>query len=240
MTVYGAVFARGGSKGVPGKNLRQIAGRSLLEISVAMGLASELIDQMICSTDSDEIAAEAIRLGAEVPFSRPGPLAQDDSPEWAAWQHLSRFLIQQGACDSDVLVSLPTTSPLRVLEDIEHALELFRQGPFDLVLSVSESTRSPWFNMVVRECNSKVSLVAGAAGGEEERIARRQDTPAVFDITTVIYVTTLGFVNNSQGMFDGTVGSVVIPRERSIDIDTEFDLDIADYLLRKRLGLASG
>jgi N-acylneuraminate cytidylyltransferase len=237
MTVYGAVFARGGSKGVPGKNLRKIAGTSLLELSVAMGLALEGIDRMFCSTDSDEIATEAMRLGAEVPFRRPETLAQDDSPEWTAWQHLARFLIHEGASESDVLVSLPATSPLRARDDIERALELFRQETFDLVLGVSESTRSPWFNMVVREHSSEVSLVAGV---EVERIARRQDAPAVFDITTVVYVTTLGFVIHSEGMFDGTVGSVVIPRERSIDIDTEFDLEIADYLLRKRLGLENG
>jgi len=237
MTVYGAVFARGGSKGVPGKNLRHIAGMSLLELSVAMGLASDGIDRMFCSTDSDEIATAALRLGAEVPFLRPETLAQDDSPEWTAWQHLSRFLIQEGASESDVLVSLPATSPLRARDDIERALELFRQGTFDLVLGVSESTRSPWFNMVVRGQSSEVSLVIGIEG---ERIVRRQDAPAVFDITTVIYVTTLGFVIHSKGMFDGTVGSVVIPRERSIDIDTEFDLEIADYLLRKRLGLENG
>ena len=237
MTVYGAVFARGGSKGVPRKNLRQIAGTSLLELSVAMGLASEGIDRMFCSTDSDEIATEAIRLGAEVPFRRPETLAQDDSPEWTAWQHLARFLTQEGASESDVLVSLPTTSPLRACEDIEDALELFTQGTFDLVLGASESPKSPWFNMVVREQSSEVSLVAGVEGNG---IARRQDAPAVFDVTTVVYVTTLGFVINSQGLFDGTVGSVVIPRERAIDIDTEFDLEIADYLLRKRLGLENG
>ena len=237
MTVYGAVFARGGSKGVPGKNLRQIAGTSLLELSVAVGLASEGIDRMFCSTDSDEIATEAMRLGAEVPFRRPETLAQDDSPEWTAWQHLARFLTQQGASEADVLVSLPATSPLRACEDVENALELFRHGTFDLVLGISESTRSPWFNMVVREPTSEVSLLAGVEG---ERITRRQDAPAVFDVTTVVYVTTLGFVINSQGLFDGTVGSVVIPRERAIDIDTGFDLEIADYLLRRRLGLGNG
>jgi N-acylneuraminate cytidylyltransferase len=237
MTVYGAVFARGGSKGVPRKNLRQIAGTSLLELSVAMGLASDRIDRMLCSTDSDEIATEAMRLGAEVPFRRPETLAQDDSPEWTAWQHLARFLVQEGASESDVLVSLPATSPLRAYEDIERALELFRKGTFDLVLGVSESTRSPWFNMVVREHSSEVSLVAGVEG---EQIARRQDAPPVFDITTVVYVTTLGFAIQAAGLFEGNVGSVVIPRERAIDIDTEFDLEIADYLLRKRLGLGNG
>lgn len=237
MTVYGAVFARGGSKGVPGKNLRQIAGTSLLQLSVAMGLASQGIDRMFCSTDSEKIAAEAQRLGAEVPFLRPEALAQDDSPEWASWQHLARFLVKHGASESDVLLSLPTTSPLRTLEDIEHALSHFQQEHFDVVLGVSEANRNPWFNMVVRTHSSAVSLVAGS---ESEQIARRQDGPAVFDVTTVVYVTTLGFVIRADGLFEGNVGSVVIPRERAIDIDTEFDLEIADYLLRKRLGLGDG
>ena len=233
MTVYGAVFARGGSKGVPGKNLRKVGGISLLERSVKMGLGLEAIDRMLCSTDAVEIANEATRLGAEVPFLRPDTLAQDDSPEWAAWQHLAGFLIGEGASESDLLVSLPTTSPLRSSEDIECALALFRDEVFDLVLGVSESTRSPWFNMVTRDSRSAVSLVDGIEG---ETIATRQDAPEVFDITTVVYVTTLGFVINAEAIFDGSVGSVTIPRDRAIDIDTEFDLEIASYLLQKKLG----
>jgi len=234
VTVYGAVFARGGSKGVASKNLRRIAGTSLLELAVTMGLRSPVIDRMLCSTDSREIGEAAARLGAEVPFSRPESLSQDESPEWLAWQHLAHFLLGKGAVRSDVLVSLPATAPLRDFEDIDNAFLLFQQGSFDLVLGVSESARSPWFNMVAREPTSEVALVASVGGKD---FSRRQDVPPTFDITTVIYVTTLGFVVDSAGLFEGKVGSVIVPSDRAIDIDTEFDLEIADYLLRKRLGL---
>jgi len=237
MTVFGAVFARGGSKGVAGKNLRKIAGTSLLELSVGMGLKTVAIDRVLCSTDSDEIAAEATRLGAEVPFLRPENLSGDNSPEWGAWQHLAQFLIDGGASESDVLVSLPTTSPLRALEDVVDALELFEGGTFDLVLGVSEAARSPWFNMVTRAANAEVRLVANTEGGP---VTRRQDAPAAFDVTTVVYVTTLGFVLRSRGLFEGSVGSVLIPRERAIDVDTALDLEFADHLIRKRIGLTGG
>jgi len=232
MTVFGAVFARGGSKGVPGKNLRKVAGKSLLEHSIALGIASPLIHEMICSTDSQEIAAEAKLFGADVPFLRPNELSRDTSPEWGAWQHLVAHLLSAGAEKADLLVSLPTTAPLRLAEDIHNAVNLFQSSEFDVVLGVSESARNPWFNMVTRREDSRVVL---AARSSETDVSRRQDAPSVFDITTVVYVTTLGFVSNSSALFDGLVGSVLIPPERAIDIDTELDLDIADHLLRKRL-----
>lgn len=231
MTVYGAVFARGGSKGIPSKNLQKIGGTSLLELSVTAGLQSPHIDLMLCSTDSPEIAAEASRLGATVPFERPSKLASDTAPEWAAWRHLAGFLIEQGASDKDLLVSLPTTSPLRSSEDIDSALAVFTEGAFDLVLGVSETNRSPWFNMVSRATSGEVSILVEPS---DATITRRQDVPEAFDITTVVYVTTLGFVLRSDGLFGGTVGSVVIPRERAVDVDSYFDLDVAEYLMDKR------
>lgn len=233
MTVYGAVFARGGSKGVPRKNMRQIAGTSLLELSISMGLALDCIDRMLCSTDSDEIATEAMRLGAEVPFRRPATLAQDNSPEWAAWQHLARFLTQEGASESDVLVSLPTTSPLREMEDVQQAIDLFNASNFDAVLAVTESAVNPWFNMVRRDDRSGVKVLLEAEG---EAVNRRQDSTAVFDITTVVYVTSLGYVLGSAGLFSGAVGSIAVPRERALDIDTDFDIEVANFLIRRKRG----
>jgi N-acylneuraminate cytidylyltransferase len=192
-----------------------------------------LIDRVVCSTDSLEIAAEAERMGVDVPFLRPSELAQDDSPEWLAWQHLADYLCERGASDSDLLVSLPTTSPLRAPADVENAIQLFRRGSFDVVLGVAESTRSPWFNMVTREESSVVSVALQTQG---DLVFRRQDAPKTFDITTVVYVTTLGFVLDAESLFEGVVGSILIPRERSIDIDSELDLEIADFLMTKRGG----
>lgn len=228
MTVFGAVFARGGSKGVARKNLRRVGGASLLELAVSMGSDSTAIDRIFCSTDSREIADLAARSGAEVPFIRPSRLSRDDSPEWGAWRHLVDYLLLHGASMSDTLVSLPPTSPLRIHSDIDRALNQFAGGTFDVVLGVTETNRNPWFNMVSRDESGRVSLLAQGSGFP---VFRRQDAPEAFDITTVVYVTTLGFVSKSPGLLSGQVGSITVPRERSIDIDTELDLEIANYLV---------
>lgn len=233
MTVFGAVFARGGSKGVPGKNLRLVAGKSLLQLSVDLGRATEAIDRLLVSTDSDDIAAAAMTLGAEVPFRRPAVLATDDSAEWLSWQNLAQHLIDTGASESDLLVSLPTTAPLREMEDVQQAIDLFNTSDFDAVLAVTESTVNPWFNMVTRDGHSGVNVLLGADG---EAVNRRQDATAVFDITTVVYVTSLGYVLGSAGLFSGAVGSVAVPRERALDIDTDFDIEIANFLIRRKRG----
>ena len=231
MTVFGAVFARAGSKGVPGKNLRIVGGVSLLGRALTLGIATPGINRMLCSTDSKSIAREAEGFGAEVPFSRPVALSGDRSPEWDAWRHLADHLLSGGALESDLLVSIPATSPLRLQEDVEKALELIRVSDYDLVLAVSESSRNPRFNMVNRDVGGTVELAMKPQG---KPVTRRQDAPEMFDITTVVYVTTLGFVAAAEGMFSGTVGSIVVPAERALDMDTELDLEIADFLLKRR------
>ena len=110
MKVLGFVFARGGSKGVPGKNIKSLAGKPLITYSIEAGLESVLIDRVIVSTDDKEIKNYAILAGAEVPFIRPAQLASDDSPEWLSWQHaISEIRKRDG--DFDVFVSIPATSP---------------------------------------------------------------------------------------------------------------------------------
>lgn len=225
--MFGAIFARGGSKGIANKNLRLLGGTSLLGRSIGIATAVPEIDRVICSTDSPEIAAEARRCGAETPFMRPAKLAADDSPEWASWKHLAHYLVDQGADPHDVLVSLPTTAPLRSVDDVQSAIALLRNDNFDLVLGVTPSLRSPWFNMVEREPTGQVLLVAPP----EAPVSRRQDAPPTFDITTVVYATRLSHVIDSSGVFDGRVGSILIPRERSIDIDTGVDLEYAEFLI---------
>lgn len=232
MTVFGAVFARSGSKGVPGKNLRKVGGVSLLERAISLGLSVAGIDRMLCSTDSVRIADVAESSGAEVPFLRPAAISGDHAPEWEAWKHLADHLISDGASESDLLVSIPATSPLRAQEDVERAIHFFHESKFDLVLAVSVSARNPWFNMVTRDENGSVELAIAPDG---KRFARRQDAPEVFDITTVVYVTSLGFVRSAKGMFGGLVGSIVVPPERALDVDTELDLEIAELVLRQKM-----
>jgi len=231
MTYWGVVFARGGSKGVPGKNLRKVGGMPLVGHSIQIGLATPQIEEFFCSTDSEEIADAARGFGASIPFMRPAELAGDESPEWDAWQHFAKYLMAAGARDDDAMVSLPTTSPLRHVDDVQSAIALYESSSADAVVTTTEASRSPWFNMVTVDGEGHVQVLLGSESGGP---ARRQDTPKVFDLTTVAYVASLSHILSAPRLFAGVVAGLEIPKERALDIDTELDLDIADFLVRRR------
>lgn len=230
MTMWVAVFARGGSKGLPGKNLLELGGKPLVAHSIHMAQRLEGVNRVICSTDSAEISEIAEELGAWVPFLRPSHLATDQSPELDSWKHLGDFLVAEGAELDDLFVSLPTVSPLRELVDVESAISLFRTSSADLVVSYTPARRSPWFNMVTRDSEGVLSIASSGANTP----SRRQDSPEVFDLCTVVYVTTLRYVLNAKGLFDGTVTGVEIPPERAIDIDSQLDFDVATFLYERK------
>jgi len=231
------IFARGGSKGLPGKNLMQLGGVPLIGHSIKTGLACSKIDRVIVSTDDPEIAKVAKSFGAEIPFLRPPELATDEAPEWLSWRHALSF-IKNANPDNTIstFISLPCTSPLRSVGDIISCIERFEIGDVDSVIAVSEAQRNPFFNMVKMDKNNRVEI----ALKHPNHIVRRQDAPEMFDITTIAYVCTPDFIQNSEGLFDGKVGAVIIPRARSIDIDTQLDFDIANYLFRRNEKLKRG
>jgi N-acylneuraminate cytidylyltransferase len=224
------VFARGGSKGVPGKNLRDVAGKSLLQRAIESSLATPEIGRVIVSTDSDEIAEEATRFGAEVPFIRPADLATDESPELYAWRHaLLEIQKFEGALPEN-LVSVPTTAPLRFPSDISGCIQVFEQKDADVVLVTTKAGPNPYFNMVqiIEDQPIKVPML-GSAGS-----TRRQDAPVIHEITTVAYVAKSSYVLSCENLFQGKVNHFEIPRERAIDVDTEIDLKMAELLLNER------
>ena len=226
MKTVAIVFARGGSKGLPGKNIRQLGGKPLIAWSIEHALAVERIGQVIVSTDSEEIAAVARDFGADVPFMRPAELSMDSSPEWLAWRHALGFILETTGALPDVMVSVPTTAPLRLPLDIENCLDEFEKGGADIVISVTDAHRSPYFNMVFSDNKGYSSLVINP----HKEIARRQDAPKVFDMTTVAYIVDPKFVKKFDGIFEGRVKSVIIPPERAIDIDTMLDFKITECL----------
>ena len=233
MTTWAAVFARGGSKGLPGKNLMSLGGLPLVAHSIRVGQQIEGVAGVFCSTDSPEIATVARDFGAQVPFVRPAKLAGDSSPEWDSWKHLAQHLVDTGASSEDLLVSLPAVSPLRHLSDVEAAIELFHSSGADVVVSYTEARRSPWFNMVTEDNHGFLNVVIRSAEGT---VDRRQDSPPVFDLATVVYVTTLGFILTADGIFTGRVAGVRIPPERAIDIDSQLDFAIAEFLYERSKG----
>lgn len=225
MLTMGLICARAGSKGVPGKNLTDVGGRSLLERAIDAAHAAG-IDRVIVSTDGEDIAAAARAVGAEVPFMRPAELSSDRAPEWLVWRHALGWMAQDLGALPDALAVVPTVSPLRAPADVTACLSLFEWERPDVVITVTEARRNPWFNMVTIGADGQAQLVNRPVGG----IARRQDAPAVYDMATVAYVVRPQFVMEAESLFAGTVRALVVPPERAVDIDEPLDLVVARAL----------
>ena len=233
MKIGTCIFARGGSKGLPNKNIRIFEGKPLIAWAIEQALHLEPVDEVFVSTDSQEIANIATEYGATVPFLRPAELATDECPEWLAWRHFLDFLITRDGQLPNVLLSVPTTAPLRLTSDIQRCIDLFKPGTTDAVVTITDAHRNPYFNMVNIAAEGFVSLVAKSPFVN----SRRQDSPKVFDMTTVAYVVDTKFVMEQMGLFEGRVKAVHIPPDRAIDIDNLLDFEVAEFLLRRRKSL---
>lgn len=223
MRTFAFIFARGGSKGLPGKNIKELGGIPLLAHGIRLARSMNRVERVFVSTEAQEIADVAVRFGAEV-IQRPASLATDTAPEWAAWQHAIGHVRERGL-DFDVFLSLPATSPLRNEEDIANCLDALDAGT-DVVITVTPSARSPYFNMISTDAQGLARVVLSQAG-----FKRRQDVPPVYDITTVAYVARPDFITSHRRLFDGRVRPVLVPKERAVDIDDEFDFKLAQALL---------
>jgi N-acylneuraminate cytidylyltransferase len=226
MRNFAFIFARGGSKGLPGKNIKPLAGKPLLQYSIDTALASDLIEQVFVSTDDQAIAQVAIECGA-ILIERPAELATDQSPEWLSWRHAIEWATEHyGSFDG--FVSLPATSPLRSQYDVEAAILKRQAETADICIAVTPASRSPYFNMVKYDEAGFVELVNQPEG----EVSRRQDAPKVFDITTVVYATTPQFVLNNYGLFSGKVVSIEVPKPRAVDIDDIYDFRLAEAIIK--------
>jgi CMP-N-acetylneuraminic acid synthetase len=231
MNIVAFIFARGGSKGLPNKNIKIFNGKPLIAWAIEHAKSINRIGRVIVSTDSEEIAKTARSLGAEVPFIRPRDLATDESPEWLSWQHALEFIMITDGCLPDLMLSIPTTSPLRNPEDINKVIDEYLENDTDIVITVTEPYRSPYFNIVKDSPEGYVELFARS----EKYINRRQDCPKTFDMTTVAYAANPSFVLSNKNIFDGRVRKIVVPKETSVDIDTLFDFEYAEFILKKRV-----
>jgi len=228
-TIYAFIFARGGSKGIPRKNIRLLAGKPLIAYAIEVGIVSEMIDRVFVSTDDEEIAEVSRRYGAEVPFLRPKELALDDSPEWLAWRHaICEIQKNSDVSPMDIFLSLPPTSPFRIKDDIEACILTLLESDADIVITVKNASRHPSFNMVTIDGKGYAKLVMPL----EKKVHRRQEVPQVFDMTTVAYAARPDFIMNADELFGGKTRAVVIPQERALDIDTEFDFTLANFIAK--------
>jgi N-acylneuraminate cytidylyltransferase len=228
--IVAGIFARGGSKGVPNKNLRQVGGMSLIERSVLQALEIKGISRVFCSTDSELIAQEAQKFGAEVPWLRPAELAQDSSKEWDSWVHLVKWL-HSNETYPEYLVTVPCVAPLRTVDDLNKCVELATTSGADVVMAVADSYKNPWFNMVtVDPTNAQTRLV----NEPPQRINNRQEAPIVYDVSTVTFILKCSFLLSATSIYDGDTRAIILPKGHCVDIDTEDDISYAEFLLAKR------
>lgn len=225
MNIYAFIFARGGSKGLPGKNIKLLGGTPLIGHSIRLAQKINSVKKVFVSTDCDQIAKVAEEFSAEV-IRRPDELASDTASEWLAWQHAINELRSRGE-RFDVFLSLPATSPLRAKEDVERCIAELDEFT-DMVVTVTPAARSPYFNMLVRDEHGRSEVML-----RNDNIGRRQDAPVAYDMTTVAYVSRPDFILNSEGLFSGSVKSVVVPKERAVDIDDGFDFMVAEALYQE-------
>lgn len=232
MRVVATICARGGSKGVPRKNLRPLCGKPLVAHSIEQALSCSRIQSVFVSTDDPEIAEVARGAGAVVPFLRPAELATDDAGKLPVIRHLASH-IADNEPPFDLLIDLDPTSPLRSLDDINGCLDAVKPG-VDNVITGYLSDKSPYFNMVERDERGWARL----SKPPPAQVARRQDSPPVFAMNASIYVwrsTTLHL-----GLFEGNSYLYEMPRERSVDIDSEVDFILVEALMSSRREPAGG
>jgi CMP-N-acetylneuraminic acid synthetase len=224
MNIIAFIFARGGSKGIKNKNLLKFNNTTLLGHAISQAKKSKYIKKIFVSTDSKKIAAKAIIYKAEVPFLRPKNLAKDNSPEILSWKHAIIFLKNKLNINPEYIVSIPTTSPLRNVSDIDKCIQKAIKNKLDMVFCVSKSQKNPFFNILIKK-NNKLKVIEN-----KKNITRRQDAPECFDMTTVCYVFKPDYIIKNSNFFKGNTGFVEIPKERSIDIDSYFDYKIINLI----------
>ena len=232
--VHAWIFARGGSKGVPRKNIRPLCGKPLIAYAIELAKKSKYSSEVFVSTDDREIADTAARYGAKVPFMRPSELAQDKSPERLAWRHAVNWNRSQTQYPKmDIMVSLPATAPLRTVEEVDQAIELYMQGSADTVIAVSPSAHHPAFNMVYLDERNQAEIIMSKY---VQWVSNRQSYPKAYNITTAVYVTSPDYVLTEDVYTRGRVKSIIIPEEDGVDIDTLLDFKIAELIMKERKG----
>lgn len=231
-SVLALVPARGGSKGLPGKNIRPLAGLPLIAHSILMARQCGVITQLVVSTDSDEIAAVARQFDATV-LARPGALAQDDTPMWPVVRHALDAVEAAAGQRFDYVLLLDPTSPGRVPADVDAALERLEQaGDAVGIVGVSQPEFNPIWHCVIERDGSMVDLIP-----EGDRYVRRQDVPAVYRINATLYLWRAEFVRREQDSWRNRGRHLmhVIPEARAIHIDDADEFARADLMIRQGL-----
>jgi CMP-N-acetylneuraminic acid synthetase len=223
------ISARGGSKGIPAKNIRPVAGKPLIAWTILPSIESGLFERIVVSTDSPEIADVARSYGGEIPFMRPVELAADDTPGIDPVLHAVQWLELHEHYMPEWVMLLQPTSPLRSTVDLSEAFTLSERNRADAVVSVTSVHDHPYWLKRLSPDGRMEDYI------EQDRpVSRRQDLPAVYALNGAIYLVRRKILIEQKTFFPDNTHALIMPRERSLDVDTPWDLYVADLILRDR------
>jgi len=225
------ICARGGSKGVPGKNLKEIGGIPLIVHTIRQALDSKLFDDVVVSSDSLDILEVSKKFGATLTIQRPANLALDTSAKVPVIRHCVNEAEKILKKKFILCVDLDCTSPLRIKEDIIESVKVMENGSFSNLITGCKSRRSPYFNLVELSDDNKVSLSKSLSNP----VVRRQDAPKSFDMNGSIYIWKREVLEEFDDLFLENTKLYEMPEERSVDIDSPLDFKIVELLLKERL-----
>ena len=224
------ICARGGSKGVKNKNIKELNGKPLIAYTIDQAKASGLFEHIVISTDSDDIANVAKQYGAEVFFKRSEEMASDTAGKLDVIKDAFKRSEEYYNKTFDCLVDLDATAPLRSVDDIINSFNQFKENNNDNLITAMPSRRSPYFNLVEQDKDGKVYLSKKLATA----VVRRQDAPKSYDMNASIYIWKRDVILNENSIFLEKTGLYVMPEERSIDIDNELDFKFVEFLMEKK------
>ncbi|MFP3917200.1 acylneuraminate cytidylyltransferase family protein [Lysinibacillus telephonicus] len=222
--ILAIIPARGGSKGVPRKNIRDLAGKPLIAWTIEEAKKSKYITKLILSSEDEEIIKVAKEYGCEVPYVRPLELAKDDTPGIDPIIHA----LQQHH-DFDYVVLLQPTSPLRTVEDIDRCISFIIENNADFCVSVTESEESPYWMYTFENGKMKPLLK------QDQVITRRQELPKTYVLNGAVYVGKVDSIMETKSFLTDQTIPYVMPMERSYDIDTLLDFTICEFIMQKRV-----
>ena len=217
--------ARGGSKGLPGKNIMQLCGKPMIAYTIEVALKSKYIDHVIVSTDDQQIADIALKLGAEVPFLRPDYLASDTAQAVDNYIYTIERLSKEWNISIEEFVVLQPTSPLRITEDIDGAIEIFQEKKADSVISYTPENHPVYWHKFLDENNAFINIF-------DPTIANRQDFKKSYYPNGAIYVFRFSVIKERKYYTDKSY-AYVMPRNRSVDIDYKDDFDYVEFLMKR-------
>jgi CMP-N-acetylneuraminic acid synthetase len=226
------ILARGGSKGVPRKNVQDLGGRPLISWSVQAAVASRSVDRVIVSTDDEEIGLCARESGAETPFLRPAELAQDHSPTIPVVVHALEWMAAHDGQQFERVVLIQPTSPFVTSNDIDSAHQIAVDKAADAVVSVVESRDHPyWSKRIVNDGRLE------SFAPRDPEVGRRQELPSAYALNGAIYLVRTDVLLRERTFYTDRTYGYVMPSERSLDIDTPWDLHVARLVINDRLGV---